>query len=63
MKKQSKVYYENDFQKKFVELFQTLAGRYSPHLVWQDFLVMSAQAVFHSVSHRFFYGENQCRGL
>ncbi len=53
MKKQSKVYYENDFQKKFVELFQTLAGRYSPHLVWQDFLVMSACSIANACDKRF----------
>lgn len=53
MKKQSNAYYENEFQKRFVELFQTLTGRYSPYQVWQDFLIMSACAIANACDKKF----------
>jgi len=53
MKKQRRIHYEDDFQKKFIELFRTLAGRYSSHQVWQDFLVMSACSIANACDKRF----------
>lgn len=41
----------NEYQQRIVKMLNSLAGRYSRWVIWQDFITMSATAICNSVPH------------
>lgn len=41
----------NEYQQRIVKMLNSLAGRYSRWVIWQDFITMAATAICNSVPH------------